>query len=286
MSERPVKALLGPGERHDGRDGYFYTEPLPNAESAELDPFLLLHHHGPVTLPPRNFGLPFGPHPHRGFETATFIVKGSLTHKDSQGFSSEIHAGGVQWMTAGRGLIHNEFASKKFMREGGDIEMLQLWVNLPNDLRMTPPAYHGLQRDRVTHHTSDKTALHVYSGEVAALQGPLKTLTGISSALIELKAGAETLVPTTAAESVLLYALNGKMTVNGREVSGRQLVVFERRDGDLRLRAESDAVALFCSGKPLNEKYVWQGPFVVADQTRLLEAMRDYQMGKMGFYVD
>src|SRR5512146_64126 len=118
--------------------------PLPGPEIAQLDPFLFLNHHGPQVYPPGNEGLPFGPHPHRGFETVTFIVQGELTHRDSAGHESVIHAGGVQWMTAGRGLVHAEVSSPEFKARGGPLEILQLWVNLPAKLKMTEPRYIGL----------------------------------------------------------------------------------------------------------------------------------------------
>ena len=114
--------------------------PLPGPRITALDPFLFLNHHGPQVYPPRNQGLPFGPHPHRGFETVTFILDGELTHLDSGGHASVIYAGGVQWMTAGRGLVHAEISSDAFKARGGPLEILQLWVNLPGRLKMTAPA--------------------------------------------------------------------------------------------------------------------------------------------------
>src|ERR1051325_3764465 len=123
--------------------------PLPNERLDQLDPFLFLNHHGPQIYPPNNRGLPFGPHPHRGFETVTFIVEGSLAHKDSGGHESVIHEGGVQWMTAGRGLVHEEVSPREFLQKGGPPEILQLWVNLPARLKMTEPRYVGLQKDAI-----------------------------------------------------------------------------------------------------------------------------------------
>jgi redox-sensitive bicupin YhaK (pirin superfamily) len=117
--------------------------PLPGPGIDQLDPFLFLNHHGPQLYGPHNRGLPFGPHPHRGFETVTFILQGSLAHRDSGGHESVIHAGGVQWMTAGSGLIHAEVSPESFLENGGPLEILQLWVNLPSRLKMTRPAYAG-----------------------------------------------------------------------------------------------------------------------------------------------
>jgi redox-sensitive bicupin YhaK (pirin superfamily) len=112
----------------------------PEAPAESLDPFLFINHHGPQIYPPNNRGLPFGPHPHRGFETITFILDGELAHKDSGDHESVIHAGGVQWMTAGSGLVHAELSPESFKDEGGPLEILQLWVNLPARLKMSPPA--------------------------------------------------------------------------------------------------------------------------------------------------
>src|SRR3954468_10505557 len=115
----------------------------------ELDPFIFLNHHGLQQYPPNNNGLPFGPHPHRGFETVTFIIHGDLTHKDSSGASSTIKAGGVQWMTAGSGLIHAEISSEEFKSNGGPLEILQLWINLPAKYKLTEPKYIGLQKEQI-----------------------------------------------------------------------------------------------------------------------------------------
>ena len=123
--------------------------PVPGQDVEQIDPFLFLNHHGPQVYAPRNRGLPFGPHPHRGFETVTFILTGELAHRDSAGHESIIKEGGIQWMTAGSGLVHAEISPEEFMRKGGPLEILQLWVNLPPRLKMTQPRYIGLQRDEI-----------------------------------------------------------------------------------------------------------------------------------------
>ncbi|MCP1364769.1 pirin family protein, partial [Halomonas sp. BBD48] len=123
--------------------------PVPGPAIDQVDPFLFLNHHGPQDYRPDNQGLPFGPHPHRGFETVTFILAGELAHRDSGGHESVIGAGGVQWMTAGSGLIHAELSPESFKRRGGPLEILQLWVNLPARLKMTQPAYVGMQREQI-----------------------------------------------------------------------------------------------------------------------------------------
>ena len=146
----PAKTVLAqyPSLRDDIGD-LVTTRPLPGPGIEQIDPFLFLNHHGPQTYPPNNRGLPFGPHPHRGFETVTFILEGELAHRDSAGHESVIRAGGVQWMTAGSGLIHAEVSPEDFLRSGGPLEILQLWVNLPARLKMTRPRYQGVQADEI-----------------------------------------------------------------------------------------------------------------------------------------
>src|SRR3954452_11500692 len=156
------------GELHTWR-------PLPNDEIEQIDPFLFLHHHGPQVCPPGNRGLPFGPHPHRGFETVTFIVEGSLAHRDTGGHESVIGAGGVQWMIAGSGLVHAELSPDSFRRAGGPLDILQLWVNLPARLKMVPPAYRGLQADEIRHVSAGEGArVDLVSGSFGGEPGPIE----------------------------------------------------------------------------------------------------------------
>ncbi|HER40830.1 MAG TPA: pirin family protein, partial [Salinimicrobium catena] len=155
--------------------------PMPTRSLRMIDPFLFLNHHGPQRYQPNNRGLPFGPHPHRGMETVTFILDGDIAHKDSGGNDSVIESGGVQWMTAGSGLIHSEISSEKFKKEGGPLEILQLWVNLPARLKMTKPAYRGLKKEEIPQVSFDegKVKAQVVSGNLNGTDGPFKTLTGI-----------------------------------------------------------------------------------------------------------
>jgi len=152
--------------------------PVPGAEIEQVDPFLFLNHHGPQVYAPRNRGLPFGPHPHRGFETVTFILTGELAHLDSAGHESIIREGGIQWMTAGSGLVHAEVSPDEFKRQGGPLEILQLWVNLPPRLKMTTPRYVGLQRDEIPAiATPDgKGTVHLTSGEYLGKHGAMGML--------------------------------------------------------------------------------------------------------------
>ena len=158
--------------------------PLPSALLPQIDPFLFLNHHGPQHYPPDNNGLPFGPHPHRGMETVTVILEGDIMHQDTGGHQSVIEAGGVQWMTAGRGLIHAEVSSDEFLKNGGNIEILQLWLNLPASLKMTGPFYKGLQKEDIPRIMLDngKVTMNLISGNWEGVNGAFdsKTLVSIS----------------------------------------------------------------------------------------------------------
>src|ERR1700683_448485 len=161
--------------------------PVPAPGLERLGAFLFFNHHGPQTYPADNAGLPFGPHPHRGFETVTFIVQGVLTHRDSAGHESVIQAGGIQWMTAGAGIIHEEVSPASFKRDGGPLEILQLWVNLPARLKSTKPRYIGLQRDEIPAIPVDegRCSIHLIAGERKGSRGPVDSLTGVFMSTVE-----------------------------------------------------------------------------------------------------
>src|SRR5688572_9583448 len=172
-----------------------------------IDPFIFLNHHGYQDFLPRNHGLPFGPHPHRGFETVTFILEGDLTHKDSGGANSIIKAGGVQWMTAGSGLIHAEVSSDEFKAKGGPLEILQLWLNLPALQKMTAPKYTGLQKEDIPVVEMDhgKVVLHPVSGEWNGVKAPFEPLTDVHLAWIDLKPEGRTAFHVPSSQNIFFY---------------------------------------------------------------------------------
>jgi redox-sensitive bicupin YhaK (pirin superfamily) len=201
MSNKTIRRLH-PAVRDDIGD-LLTQRPLPNPHLDQLDPFLFLNHHGPQVYPPDNHGLPFGPHPHRGFETVTFILDGMLTHKDSAGHESIIRAGGVQWMTAGRGIVHAEVSPREFLRSGGPLEILQLWVNLPGRLKMTAPDYTGLQREDIPALVAAPgVTLNLVAGEWNGVAGPVSSLTGVFMSTIEMRAGSSVHLPDLQSRTV------------------------------------------------------------------------------------
>ena len=258
--------------------------PLPGPQLEQVDPFLFLNHHGPQVYRPGNRGLPFGPHPHRGFETVTFILQGSLTHQDSAGHESVIRAGGVQWMTAGRGLVHAEISPREFTERGGPLEILQLWVNLPARLKMTAPRYVGVQRDAIPAlPTPDgKGTVHLIAGTWNGAQGPIESLTGVFMSTVELRAGGGVEFHGVAGRSVFLYVVRGRIAM-GAEECGEHTLLELSEDGDtVGIRALDDALLLFGHADPLGEPVVAHGPFVMNTRAEIAEAIADYQAGKFG----
>jgi redox-sensitive bicupin YhaK (pirin superfamily) len=257
--------------------------PLPNARLPGLDPFLFLNHHGPQTYAANNRGLPFGPHPHRGFETVTFILEGELSHLDSGGHESIIGAGGVQWMTAGSGLVHAELSPERFKESGGPLEILQLWVNLPGRLKMTTPAYTGLQGDEIPTAVADdgRVRIEAVSGTWLGVEGSFASLTGIEMAVVRLAAGGRIGLPIASGRTVFCYVVRGEVRVGETSASAFHLV--ELSDGDaLTLSAQSDAVVLLGHADPIGEPVVAHGPFVMNTEEEIVQAIRDYQAGKFG----
>lgn len=280
MTSRSVAAIY-PAYRDDIAD-LVTRRPVPGPGVDQVDPFLFLNHHGPQTYPPGNNGLPFGPHPHRGFETVTFIMEGNLAHYDTGGHESIIEAGGVQWMTAGSGLIHAEVSPPSFKEAGGAMEILQLWVNLPTNLKMTAPRYSGVQADGIPAISvaEGRGTLNLIAGSFEDTVGPIPSLTGVFMSTLRLSAGACLNLPAPKGRSVFLYVVSGRVSVSGTAVNAWHLIKVTD-DGDLvSIEALSDAVLLFGHADPIGEPVVAHGPFVMNTREEIGEAIRDYQAGK------
>lgn len=282
MSDRTLKRQH-PALRDDIGD-LRTSRPVPGPDIDQLDPFLFLNHHGPQTYRPGNRGLPFGPHPHRGFETVTFILEGELAHRDSGGHESVIRAGGVQWMTAGRGLVHAELSPEDFKKRGGPLEILQLWVNLPGRLKMVEPRYVGLQREDIPAipHDGGHVTVSLISGAFEGHTGPIRSLTDVHMMTVALAAGGRLQLPVARGRSVFLYLVRGALRVAGRDAQAFHLLELNDDGDTVGLEATADAVVLLGHAQPLAEPVVSHGPFVMNTREEILQAIRDYQAGKFG----
>jgi redox-sensitive bicupin YhaK (pirin superfamily) len=257
--------------------------PTPLMTMNELDPFIFLNHHGFQQYPPHNNGLPFGPHPHRGFETVTFILEGDLVHKDSHSGESIIKAGGIQWMTAGSGLIHAEVSSEAFKEKGGPLEILQLWINLPARYKMTPPKYIGLQKNDIPEvPLANGITAHIVSGTWNGVEAPIKPLTDIHLAWIDFKKFGQATFTVPLNKSILLYVVRGQVKVNNVPIPYHFLVEFSHDDEIIMLEPEDEAIVLFGYATPFNEPFAAYGPFVMNTREEIRQAYDDYNSGMFG----
>jgi redox-sensitive bicupin YhaK (pirin superfamily) len=279
---RTIKRLH-PAHRDDIGD-LRTVRPLPGPDVDQIDPFLFLNQHGPQTYRPSNNGLPFGPHPHRGFETVTFILEGELAHLDSGGGESIIRAGGVQWMTAGRGLVHAEISPEEFKRHGGPLEILQLWVNLPARYKMVPPRYIGLQKADIPTITIDegRAVVNLVAGEWEGKRAPIQSITDIHLVTAYMLAGGVLEAAVAQGRNVFLYIVRGDVRIGGQKAAALNLVELNDDDDRVEIEAVTDTVLLFGHAPPISEPVVAHGPFVMNTREEIRQAMADYQAGKFG----
>lgn len=265
-------------------------QPFPTENVAQIDPFLLLHHADvkvPKHIAPHKAGV--GPHPHRGFSPVTFIFKGGVHHRDSRGNNSIVYAGGAQWMNSGMGAIHSERPPENIHEIGGRQEIIQLWINTPANNKMDQPSYFPLQAaDTPKFVSEDKlVTVNVVAGEVLGKKGQIPSTSPINAATLELKRGGSITIPIPAFYNAFIYLLDGKLQIEGYGIAEALHAVVFAKDGEgITLKAIENTRVLLMSGEPLNEKVVAQGPFVMNSETQILEAMRDYQMGKMGVLIE
>ncbi len=251
----------------------------------QFDPFLLLDYAGPYEFAAAEAKRGVGEHPHRGFETVTIVYQGELEHGDSSGARGAIGPGDVQWMTAASGLVHEEFHSERFAREGGTLEMVQLWVNLPAKDKVSPPKYQEISADRIpiVPLVDGAGNVRIIAGEFLGTHGPASTFTPINAWDLRLKGGHRTTLSLPDGHTALLVVQRGSMTINGSErVKGIELVQFDRSGGDIVIEMQEDAMALLLSGEPIGESVVGHGPFVMNTPEEIRQAFLDYQTGKMG----
>lgn len=288
MKTRTVSHLLHADTFDMG--GMPIRQPFPTQKVAQFDPFLLLHHADikvPKHVEPAHAGV--GPHPHRGFSPVTFIFKGGVHHRDSRGNDSVIYAGGAQWMNAGRGVIHSERPPHDIHEIGGRQEIIQLWINTPAKNKMDQPAYFPVAAGDAPKISADggKVTGHVFSGEVSGIKGPINAHTEVNAATLTLVEGGKFDVKLPSDHHVMIYLLDGQLRIDGYGiVDGLHAVLF-KNDGDgISFEATAETRVLLLSGKPLDEEVVSHGPFVMNTQTEILEAMRDFQVGKMGVLIE
>lgn len=288
MKTRSVKKIIHAQKVNMG--GFIVEQALPLGSVDMIDPFLLIHHASKeyeAGSYERDLGV--GPHPHRGFSPVTFVFEGEVHHRDSRGNSSVVQAGGTQWMHSGMGIVHSERPSKKLATDGGTMEIIQFWVNVPGKFKMVQPEYVPLTKNTTpTKVLGDKkSSIQVIAGKFEDLTGPVSPYSPLQIIRLNLKKNAAVEIPIPKNFNALVYQLDGKLEFNN-EHDGivKQLTWFERDGDGIEVKAIVDTRAILLAGMPISEEVVAQGPFVMNTKSQILEAMRDYQMGKMGMLME
>lgn len=297
------KAVIHVGDkppRHWVGDGFPVHGMFDYGQGAEQrSPFLLMDYAAPTSFTPNSgHRRGVGAHPHRGFETVTIVYDGEVEHRDSTGAGGVIGAGDVQWMTAGGGIIHEEFHSEAYSRTGGPFEMVQLWVNLPKKDKMTPAHYQSITAAQIPELPAGQRAagqgseadgaagrtgtVRVIAGEFDGNRGPAETYTPMNVWDVRLPAGVKADLPQPDGWTTLLLVQAGTVTVNGQEVTEGRLVTLSRDGRDLTLTASSDARVLLMAGEPIDEPVVGYGPFVMNIHAEIQQAINDFNSGRFG----
>ncbi|WP_277560211.1 pirin family protein [Acinetobacter beijerinckii] len=250
-----------------------------------ISPFLLLDYAAPYRFEPTNAQHGVGTHPHRGFETVTIAYQGEVTHKDSAGGGGTIKAGDVQWMTAGGGILHQEFHSPEFAHDGGLFEMVQLWVNLPAHSKMTPAKYQAIESTQIQSIDLDDVGseLRVIAGQYQDTAGAATTFSPVNVWDGKIVAGQAHTFYVTEGHTTLLVVLSGEVILNDNQrIEAPSLVVLSREEIDFNVKAEQDSKFLILTGQPLNEPIEGYGPFVMNSKAEIVEAVHDFNSGKFG----
>ena len=285
---RTVAGVVNSIETLEG-GGFLVRRPFPKASFSEFDPFLLLDEMGPMDLAPGEAkGAP--DHPHRGFETVTYLLSGDMEHKDSRGHAGRLRAGDVQWMTAGAGVVHSEMPSREFARDGGRMHGFQLWLNLPQRDKLMPPHYQEISSSQIPKATSaDRLVMvSVIAGEAMGEKAVVETRTPIIYLHYRIKPGGAATQKVPGAYNAFAYVVEGEglFGAEGERALDGQMVLFAQDGDEVRIENPADAKAtlevLLIAGVPLNEPVARYGPFVMNTEREIRQAIEDYQQGRMG----
>jgi quercetin 2,3-dioxygenase len=281
MSIKLIEKIITPPQPHWVGNGFlvngFFTD-FVEANS----PFLLFDYAASRHFEPSKIQRGVGSHPHRGFETVTIALQGSVTHHDSRGNEGTIKAGDVQWMTAGSGVLHQEYFEKEFNSTGGDFQMVQLWVNLPTEYKMTEPRYQGIESQDIPVFEANGVKLRIIAGEYANLKGPAKTFSPVEMFILELDKDANFEFGLEEKYTNLILNLEGEVEINQVLLPINHLLRFAKEGQTINFKARSTTKLLILSGHPLNEPIAHYGPFVMNTKSELVQAIDDFNSGKFG----
>ncbi len=270
--------------------GNMIEQPLPSTSVEQVDPFLLIHHWDHV-LPGGQHQSEVGvaPHPHRGFAPVTIIFQGAVHHRDSAGYDSVVHAGGTQWMNSGSGIIHSERPAQQLAESGGQFEFIQFWINAPAARKMDDAYYQALQAEDTPQVISDDglSTVSVIAGEYHGTQSPIKTYSPVNIYRLDIQTGGEITLPNPATYNALIYLLDGGLQINNStDARAKDMIIFDHDGDHIQIKGLNDTRAILLSGEPIKEPLATYGPFVMNSQRELMDAIQDFQAGKMGSLVE
>lgn len=292
MDTKKIERVLSPPSPHMVGDGFRVHNFIPSGYGMSMErmsPFILLDYNSKYFFPPTDKQRGVGVHPHRGFETVTIAYKGKVAHHDSSGNSGVIGEGEVQWMTAASGVLHKEYHEEEFSKQGGDFQMVQLWINLPAKDKMSPPKYQGISRDLIKEVVLPKEdgSVEVIAGNYKGVEGAAATFTPVNLFNAKLRKGATAPFSFPSRFNTALLVIEGRIKVNGTEdVPTDSLLLFANEGEDFTIEALEDAVVLILSGEPIEEPISAHGPFVMNTKEEILQAFDDVRNGKFGHLED
>jgi len=288
---RTIEKVFRGAPFHMVGDGFRVSNYFPSATdfNKRMSPFFLLDYHAPFAYSPTAHRRGVGTHPHRGFETVTIAYQGSIAHHDSAGNGGIIRPDEVQWMTAGGGILHNEYHAEDFSKSGGVMHMMQIWVNLPRKDKLTTPKYQSLTTSDIPEArlANEHGRVRVISGAYEDLRGSASTFSPVHMLDLRLKAGAQVRLPTPRDFNTALLVLQGHVQSNGSPtVKEGEFILFKNDGDEVVVDAQSDSTVLFLSGAPIEEPLVHYGPFVMNTPDEINQAIEDYHAGKFGTLAD
>ncbi len=285
---REIELVFKGLDPHMVGDGFRVSQYFPEGKNllTRFSPFILLDYNQPHYFEPSFIRKGVGAHPHRGFETVTLAYSGEVEHHDNKGNHGIIGPGDVQWMTAGSGVLHKEYHETDFSKRGGTLHMVQLWVNLPRQYKMTEPRYQAIKKDDMgMYQLSDNQGfISVLAGEVKGIKGPAQTFSPMNVYHVNLNPHGKTELREPCNFNTGLLILNGSVKINENQLVGEgDFVLFENNDGHILIESQSvNSKILVLSGEPLDEPMALHGPFVMNTREEIIQAYEDYQNGKFG----
>jgi len=292
MKSRTIEKIIPPPPVHWVGDGFRVHNFIPGIGQMtreRVSPFILLDYNSKYYFPPSERPRGVGVHPHRGFETVSIAYKGRIAHHDSFGNSGVIDEGDVQWMTASSGLLHKEYHEKEFSEKGGLFHMVQLWVNLPAKVKMSPPKYQAITNDEMGKYRlpGGEGVIEVIGGNYKDVKGPASTFTPVTLINAKLEKGGNAAFSFPALFNTCALVIEGGIILNGTEKAESDHFVLFGNDGDdFTIEASEKAIVLIMSGEPINEPIAANGPFVMNTQTEIMQAYADLNRGRFGFLQD